>query len=102
MPDHKKTFPQWKSQNMAQLLSHLSSDALELILQMLVYDPDQRITAKSALESAYLQSISSHLIIPPSINSKKNLSINPKSNNQSDSLNHILFFFMSDDIFFVI
>ncbi|CAF5194887.1 unnamed protein product, partial [Rotaria magnacalcarata] len=65
MPDHKKTFPQWKPQNMTQLLFNLSPDALELTLQMLAYDPDQRITAKSALESSYFQSMPKHPVIPP-------------------------------------
>jgi serine/threonine protein kinase len=87
MPDHKKTFPQWKSQNMAELLSNLSSDALQLTLQMLIYDPDRRITAKSALESTYFQSMSPHLIIPLQINPTKNVAGNSNSsssNNQSD------------------
>jgi serine/threonine protein kinase len=79
MPDHKKTFPQWKPQNMSQLLSNLSSDALQLTLQMLVYDPDQRITAKTALESIYFQSMSPDPIIPPSINQTKNSSNIPNS-----------------------
>jgi len=81
MPDHKKTFPQWKSQDMAQLLSNLLPDALQLTLQMLVYDPDQRITANTALESTYFRSMSPHLIIPPEINQTKNTT---SSNNQSD------------------
>ena len=72
MPDHKKTFPQWKPQNMSQLLSNLSPDALRLTLQMLIYDPDRRITAKTALESSYFQSMSPHAVIPPSINETKN------------------------------
>jgi serine/threonine protein kinase len=87
MPDHKKTFPQWKSQNMAQLLSNLSSDALQLTLQMLTYDPDRRITAKSALESTYFQSMPLHLVIPPQINQTKNGVVTPNltsSNNRSD------------------
>lgn len=87
MPDHKKTFPQWKRQNMAELLSNLPPDALQLTLQMLIYDPDRRITAKAALESTYFQSMSPHLIIPPPINQTKNVVIIPNStssNNQSD------------------
>ncbi|UJR31135.1 hypothetical protein I4U23_018642 [Adineta vaga] len=79
MPDHKKTFPQWKSQDMSQLLSNLSPDALQLTLQMLIYDPDRRITAKAALDSPYIQSIPSHLIIPPAIKSPSS------STNQSNS-----------------
>lgn len=88
MPDHKKTFPQWKSQNMAQLLSNLSYDALQLTLQMLTYDPDRRITAKTALENSYLQTMSPHLIIPPTIiKQPKNITGNTNStstNSQSD------------------
>jgi hypothetical protein len=54
---------------------------------MLVYDPDRRITAKTALESTYFHSMSPDLIIPPSINQRKNNSNIPNStssNNQSD------------------
>jgi hypothetical protein len=83
MPDHKKTFPQWKSQNMAQLLSNLPPDALQLTLQMLVYDPDQRITAKTALESIYFKFMSPNLIIPPQITQTKTQNLT-SPNNQSD------------------
>lgn len=79
MPDHKKTFPQWKTQDMSHLLSNFTSDALQLTLQMLVYDPDRRITAKAALETAYIQSIPSHPIIPPAIKTPNS------STNQSNS-----------------
>lgn len=71
MPDHKKTFPQWKPQNLSQLLSNLSRDGLQLVLQMLVYDPDRRITARAALDSPYFQSMPTHLIIPPKVNPPK-------------------------------
>ena len=72
MPDHKKTFPQWKSQNMAQLLSNLSPTALELTLQMLTYNPDRRVTAKMALESDYFHAMSADLVIPPTVHPVKN------------------------------
>ncbi|CAF5162736.1 unnamed protein product, partial [Rotaria magnacalcarata] len=36
------------------------------------YDPDQRITAKSALESSYFQSMPKHPVIPPQVNQTKN------------------------------
>jgi len=88
MPDHKKTFPQWKSQNMTKLLSNLSSDALQLTLQMLIYDPDHRITAKAALESPYFHSMPAHLIIPPQVSRNKSNSDSQNSNcstNQSDN-----------------
>ena len=74
MPDHKKTFPQWKSQDMNQLLSNLSPSALQLTMQMLTYDPDRRITARAALESSYLQSTPSQLVIPVKVESTKNSS----------------------------
>lgn len=85
MPDHKKTFPQWKPQSMTQLLSNLSPDALELTLQMLNYDPDRRITARSALESPYFQSMPNHPIIPPKVIQQKNSTTN---DNSTTSANH--------------
>jgi hypothetical protein len=54
---------------------------------MLIYDPDRRITAKTALEHTYFQSMSPDLIVPPAINQTKNISNIPNStssNNQSD------------------
>lgn len=63
---------------MLQLLPNLSSDALQLTLQMLVYDPDRRLTARAALESPYFQSMPAHLIVPPAIKSASGAS------NQSD------------------
>jgi serine/threonine protein kinase len=86
MPDHKKTFPQWKSQNMAQLLVNLSPIALQLTLQMLNYDPDRRITARSALDSVYFQSMSSQLIIPPAIHSNKNNEVNNNATHSSTNI----------------
>ena len=88
MPDHKKTFPQWKSQNMAHVLSNLSPEALRLTLHMLTYDPNRRITARTALESSYFQSMSPHLIIPPSVNNVKHVLVNgttTTSNSLSDA-----------------
>ena len=85
MPDHKKTFPQWKPQNMAQLLSSLSPDALQLTLQMLIYDPDRRITARTALESTFFQSMSPHPVIPPKVHETKNSSDTPHSNSSSNN-----------------
>lgn len=85
MPDHKKTFPQWKPQNMSQLLANLSSDALQLTLQMLIYDPDRRITARAALESTFFKSMPPDPVIPPKVHDTKNGSDTPHSNSSSNN-----------------
>lgn len=71
LPDHKKTFPQWKAQDMSQVLSNLCPVGLELTMKMLIYDPDRRITARTALESPFFDSMSAQLVIPMKVQSAK-------------------------------
>jgi hypothetical protein len=85
-PDHKKTFPQWKSQNIAQLLANLSPIELQLTMYMFNYDPDRSMTTRSVLDSIYFQSMSYQLIIPPTIHSNNHKKV---TNNATISLTKI-------------
>jgi len=53
MPDFKPTFPQWRAQVLSDVLPEMDARALQLLSAMLVYEPSQRISAKSALLHAY-------------------------------------------------
>ena len=66
---------------MAQLLCNFSPDALQLTLQMLTYDPDRRITARTALESPYFHSMPAQLVIPPTVTPLKNTTNNDNTSN---------------------
>lgn len=49
MPDFKPTFPQWRPQNLHEVLPEMDQRAVHLLSGMLVYNPANRISAKSAL-----------------------------------------------------
>ena len=49
LPHYKKTFPQWLPQNLKEVIPNISSCGLDLLQRLLNYDPNQRITAKQAL-----------------------------------------------------
>lgn len=56
LPDYKDSFPQWER----QVLSHriLSDhDAHDLFLKMTKYDPDERISARDALNHKYFDNV---------------------------------------------
>mmetsp|Transcript_5157 Transcript_5157/g.32376 ORF Transcript_5157/g.32376 Transcript_5157/m.32376 type:complete len:323 (+) Transcript_5157:188-1156(+) len=50
-------FPQWNTQPLSKYLPDLDKDGLDLIAQMLVYDPAKRISAKDALNHPYFEDI---------------------------------------------
>ncbi|KAF9108217.1 Cyclin-dependent kinase catalytic subunit [Mortierella sp. AM989] len=49
LKDWKSSFPQWGREPMGNVLPQLSPDGLDLISQMIEYDPARRISAKRAL-----------------------------------------------------
>jgi len=53
LPDYKCTFPSWKDNILHTLLPTVDHTALSLIKEMLVYDPQKRISAKAALLHPY-------------------------------------------------
>ncbi|CAF0797862.1 unnamed protein product [Didymodactylos carnosus] len=65
LPDHKNVFPRWTPQNMKCILTEMDDDAHDLIMQMLIYDPEKRIPAHKALEHIYLQN--TQLVVPPKL-----------------------------------
>eukprot|EP00941_MAST-03F_sp_MAST-3F-sp1_P002254 g2254.t1 len=57
LPDFKKSFPQWPTQNMARKCPNLNDDGIDLLTKMLVYDPTKRISAKQALVHPYFNDL---------------------------------------------
>uniref|UniRef100_A0A0N5C8C3 Protein kinase domain-containing protein n=1 Tax=Strongyloides papillosus TaxID=174720 RepID=A0A0N5C8C3_STREA len=54
LPDYKPTFPNWKSNNIeARLIKYLNYDGIELLRQMLIYDPIKRVDVKYVLKHKY-------------------------------------------------
>lgn len=59
-------FPQKEGTGIAQLIPHVSSDCQELIIKLLAYNPDERPTAKQALNHPYFKDLrSQEKKVPP-------------------------------------
>merc|ERR1719397_722749 len=57
-PDFKSTFPMWNTFNLkGSMKKTVDSKALDLLEQMLVYDPSKRLSAKRALLHPYFDSL---------------------------------------------
>ena len=55
LPDFKPTFPKWKGQNLDRLVPNLCDRGIDLLSQMICYDPAKRISARAALTHPYFQ-----------------------------------------------
>jgi len=53
LPDFKTTFPQWAKVGVAPILPDLSTDGIDLLESMLVYEPSRRVSARRALFHPY-------------------------------------------------
>jgi serine/threonine protein kinase len=57
LPDFKPTFPKWNPTSLAKHLPNLDSAGIDLISKMITYDPNQRISAREALEHVRLSDV---------------------------------------------
>jgi len=53
LPDFKPNFPKWSKQEMKKVVPGVDPSAIDLLENMLVYEPSQRISAKAALQHQY-------------------------------------------------
>jgi len=53
LPDFKENFPKWMKQDLQRIVPKADRLAIDLLEQMLIYEPNQRISAKSALQHQY-------------------------------------------------
>ncbi|XP_063071662.1 cyclin-dependent kinase 2 [Engraulis encrasicolus] len=63
MPDYKPSFPKWARQDLSKVVPPLDEDGRDLLGQMLIYDPNKRISAKNALLHRFFRDVSKP--IPP-------------------------------------
>lgn len=57
LKNYKSTFPKWKPKELSEEVDGMDEQALDLLKQMLVLDPGQRISAKKALEHGYFDEL---------------------------------------------
>jgi serine/threonine protein kinase len=53
LPDFKSTFPKWRQQSLERLVPNLCANGIDLLAQMVCYDPAKRISARAALNHPY-------------------------------------------------
>uniref|UniRef100_A0A2D4G9K0 Protein kinase domain-containing protein n=1 Tax=Micrurus corallinus TaxID=54390 RepID=A0A2D4G9K0_MICCO len=53
LPDYKGNFPKWPRKDMKVIIPNLDQDGRDLLLQLLMYDPNKRISAKAALNHEF-------------------------------------------------
>ena len=57
--DYKDTFPKWKPQPIKAACPMMDEDGLDLLREMLDYDPIKRISPKDALKHPYFKELMS-------------------------------------------
>ncbi|RDD39953.1 Cyclin-dependent kinase 2 [Trichoplax sp. H2] len=57
MSDYKSTFPKWPSRDLNSVIYSHDEDCVDLIKQMLVYEPNGRISARLALQHPYFRDV---------------------------------------------
>lgn len=57
LPDYKSTFPKWRPQRLSTFNPQLNEEGLDLLAKMLIYKPENRLTAKTALTHPFFQDV---------------------------------------------
>ncbi|KFO88872.1 Cyclin-dependent kinase 3, partial [Buceros rhinoceros silvestris] len=55
LPDYKWNFPRWARKEMKEIVPNLDRDGQDLLVQLLLYDPSKRVSAKAALSHQYFR-----------------------------------------------
>lgn len=63
LPDYKTTFPNWTRQKLSDHNPQLDDEGLDLLSKMLVYKPEDRLTAKAALSHPFFRNV--QIVKPP-------------------------------------
>ncbi|XP_001951975.1 cyclin-dependent kinase 1-like [Acyrthosiphon pisum] len=62
LKDYKPTFPKWSDNMLADSVKNLSSGGVDLMRQMLVYDPSKRINARDSLQHSYFKDLNKSIL----------------------------------------
>lgn len=65
--DYTSMFPRWEPRPLDEVVPSFDSDAKDLLLKLLTYDPNQRITAKKGLSHPYFNGVT---LVPPPLPKK--------------------------------
>ncbi|XP_076759133.1 cyclin-dependent kinase 2 isoform X1 [Xylocopa sonorina] len=65
--DYTSMFPRWEPRCLDEVVPSFDSDAKDLLLKLLTYDPNQRITAKKGLSHPYFTGVT---LVPPPLPKK--------------------------------
>ncbi|CAK9824162.1 Cyclin-dependent kinase 2 [Anthophora retusa] len=65
--DYTSMFPRWEPRSLDEVVPSFDSDAKDLLLKLLTYDPNQRITAKKGLNHPYFTGVT---LVPPPLPKK--------------------------------
>lgn len=57
LPDYKSSFPGWTRNVLSSHVKNLEPNGLDLLRQMLIYDPPSRITCKDAIKHPYFDDL---------------------------------------------
>jgi len=57
LPDYKAQFPGWKPVDLYTIVPGLDPVGMDLLIQMLQYEPSKRISAKKALRHSYFDDL---------------------------------------------
>jgi serine/threonine protein kinase len=57
LPAFSTTFPKWRPKNLADILRGIDPAGVDLVQQMLKYDPATRISSKAALDHPYFDDL---------------------------------------------
>jgi len=57
LKDFKPTFPKWTGGQLDSLCMKISEEGKDLLKQLLIYDPNERITPEEALDHPYFNSL---------------------------------------------
>ena len=63
LPDYKATFPRWSRRPLRSICPNLCEHGLDLMGKLLQYEPNQRISARAALEHPYFEDLD-HSTLP--------------------------------------
>ncbi|KAK3089139.1 hypothetical protein FSP39_001182 [Pinctada imbricata] len=69
LPDYKPSFPNWKTNELASAVKQLDPSGLDLLQEMLIYDPATRISAKRALNHTFFANLDKSSLPAASITS---------------------------------